>query len=217
MYSGSACQRQHTHARERRLSCCRSPFPGASHVAASPLADRSSAACLAVGLQRLHLSDRPREVPAVLAHRYRAGADEHGRARMVEAARSQRGCGPLDRPPRGAAHLARMVRVSGWAHQPRRLVLSVSSPRRAACTTTSRARWRTAPWSTPSSPPPTASSGWSLESRGLEAQNRDQGAHGNRDRCCSRLVYSGLREVLSSRKLSEFMLSSSFCYSDELE
>ena len=32
--------------------------------------------------------------------------------------------------------------VSGWAHQPRRLVLSVSSPRRAACTTTSRARWR---------------------------------------------------------------------------
>ena len=68
--------------------------------------------------------------------------------------------------------------ASGWAHRPRRLVLSVSSPRRAACTTTSRARWRTAPWSTPSSPPPTASSGWSLESRGLEAPNRDQGAHG---------------------------------------
>ena len=77
--------------------------------------------------------------------------------------------------------------VSGWAHQPRRLVLSVSSPRRAACTTTLRARWRTAPRSTPSLPPPTASSGWSLESRSLEAQNRDEGAHrtGYRDRCTS--------------------------------
>ena len=75
---------------------------------------------------------------------------------------------------------------SGWAHRPRRLALSVSSPRRAACTTTSRARWRTAPLSTPSSPPPTASSGWSLEARGLGGGNRDHGLrtaeHENRDR-----------------------------------
>ena len=108
--------------------------------------------------------------------------------------------------------------VSGWAHQPRRLVLSVSSPRRAACTTTLRARWRTAPRSTPSLPPPTASSGWSLESRGLEAQNRDQPRGSQKQGpLLQYLVYSGLREVLSSRKLSELMLSSSFCYSDELE
>jgi hypothetical protein len=93
--------------------------------------------------------------------------------------------------PEGLPHLARMVRQWLGAPATSALVLSVSSPRRAAfraaCTTTSRARWRTAPWSTPSSPPPTASSGWSLESRSLEAQNRDEGAHrtGYRDRCTS--------------------------------
>jgi hypothetical protein len=141
-------------------------------LAASPLADRSSAACLAVGLQRLHLSDRPREVPAVLAQEP-MNTDVLAWWKLRdhnEAADPSTG-----RPEGLLTSLA--WSVSGWAHQPRRLVLSVSSPRRAACTTTLRARWRTAPRSTPSLPPPTASSGWSLESRGLEAQNRDQGAH----------------------------------------
>jgi hypothetical protein len=63
-----------------------------------------------------------------------------------------------DKAAREAARLA-AGNASGWAHRPRQLASSVSSPRPAACTTTLRARWRTAPWSTPSSPPPTASSG----------------------------------------------------------
>ena len=89
--------------------------------------------------------------------------------------------------PEGLPHLARMVRQ--WLGAPatsagvERLFSKAGSMHHDL----KGSMERTAPWSTPSSPPPTASSGWSLESRSLEAQNRDEGAHrtGYRDRCTS--------------------------------
>ena len=47
--------------------------------------------------------------------------------------------------------------ASGWVAQAHRQASSASSPRRARCITISRARWRTAPLSTHSSPQPTPS------------------------------------------------------------
>lgn len=75
-------------------------------LTASPLADRSSAACLAVGLQRLHLSDRPREVPAVLAQEP-MNSDVLAWWKLRD---HNEAANPSTGRPEGLPHLARMVR-----------------------------------------------------------------------------------------------------------
>ena len=54
-------------------------------------------------------------------------------------------------------HTSLTWHASGWVARPRRRASSASSRRRAPCITISRARWRTAHWSTHSLPLPTLS------------------------------------------------------------
>ena len=155
------------------------------------MADRSSAACLAVVLQRLHSSEPRSSCQAwptcsTLSQPPAAGCptaicESLSLAWLLELCSRSLMPPNACRPASGRRRHRRLHRQRKRLAQ-RRLALTVSSPRRAACTTTSRARWRTAPWSTPSSPPPTASSGWSLEARGLGGGNRDQGAQNSRTR-----------------------------------